>query len=93
MTRRGCWRALLALRARPMAPSAAAKDSWPARKAKHLVSSLSSMEARLPWPMPTLRSSATEPGMQKHCMPSPSEVAISTAFFCPFLSAMAAPRM
>ena len=32
--RRGSLRALLALRTMPMAPSAAAKDSWPARKAK-----------------------------------------------------------
>ena len=31
--------------------------------------------------------------MQKACMPSPSEVAMSTAFFCPFLSEMAAPKM
>ena len=38
-----------------MAPSAAAKLSWPARKAKHLVFSLSSMAPRLPWPRPTAR--------------------------------------
>ena len=37
MTRRGFLRTLLALRAMPMAPSAAAKDSWPARNAKHSV--------------------------------------------------------
>ena len=36
MTRRGFLRTLLALRAMPMAPSAAAKDSWPARKAEAL---------------------------------------------------------
>ena len=71
MTRRGSLRALLALRTMPMAPSAAAKDSWPARKAKHLVSSDSSMAPRLPWPRPTLRSSATEPAMQKACRPTP----------------------
>ena len=46
-------RALLAFRARPIAPSAAAKDSWPARKAKHSVSSESSIAPRLPWPRPT----------------------------------------
>ena len=36
MTRRGFLRALLAFLTMPMAPSAAAKDSWPARKQKHL---------------------------------------------------------
>ena len=36
MTRRGSLRTLLAVRAMPMAPSAAAKDSWPARKAEAL---------------------------------------------------------
>ena len=36
MTRRGVLRTLLALRAMPMAPSAAAKDSWPARNAEAL---------------------------------------------------------
>ena len=74
ITRRGSLRALLALRARPMAPSAAANDSCPARNAKHFVSSRSSMLARLPCPMPTLRSSATDPGMQKACRPSPRRV-------------------
>ena len=53
----------------PMAPSAAAKDSCPARKQKHFVSSRSSIAPRLPWPRPTLRLSATEPGMQKACRP------------------------
>ena len=62
ITRRGSLRTLLAVRAMPIAPSAAAKDSWPARKAKQWVSSCSSMAPRLPWPRPTLRCSATEPG-------------------------------
>ena len=39
ITRRGSLRTLLAVRAMPMAPSAAAKDSCPARNAKHWVSS------------------------------------------------------
>lgn len=48
----------------PIAPSAAAKLSWPARNAKHFVFSFSSIAPRLPWPRPTLRWSATEPGIQ-----------------------------
>ena len=47
MTRRGSLRALLAFLTMPMAPSAAAKDSWPARKAKHLVSSLQQHSAQV----------------------------------------------
>jgi len=35
---------------------------------KHLVSSRSNIAARLPWPIPTLRSSATEPGIQNACV-------------------------
>ena len=69
--RRGSLRARFAVRAMPIAPSAAAKDSWPARKAKHFVSSRRSIAPRLPWPRPTLRFSATEPGMQNACRPMP----------------------
>ena len=38
-----------------------------------------------------LRSSATEPGMQNACRPSPMASAASAAFLHPFLMAMAAP--
>ncbi len=93
MTRSGFLRALLALLAMPMAPSAAAKDSWPARNAKHSVSSPSSMAPRLPWPRPTLRSSATEPGTQKACRPMPMAAAASDAVLQPFFTAMAQPRV
>ncbi len=62
MTRRGTFLTLLALLAIPMAPSAAANDSWPARKAKHFVSSDKSIDPRFPWPIPTFLSSATDPG-------------------------------
>jgi len=51
------------------------------------------MEARLPCPIPTFLSSATEPGMQNACRPSPRVTAISLALFCPFFIAMAAPRV
>lgn len=63
--------ALLAFFAIPIAPSAAAKLSCPARNAKHFVSSFRSIAARLPCPIPTLRSSATLPGIQKDWRPSP----------------------
>ena len=76
-----------------MAPSAAAKDSWPARNAKHSVSSERSMAPRLPWPRPTLRSSATEPGTVKAWMPSPMMEAASEASLAPFLMARAQPRV
>ena len=92
MTRSGFLRALLALSAMPMAPSAAAKDSWPARNAKHSVSSPRSMAPRSPWPLPTLRSSATEPGTQKAWRPSPIMAAASEALLAPFLMAMAQPQ-
>lgn len=93
ITRRGSLRTLLAVRAMPIAPSAAAKDSWPARKAKQWVSSCSSMAPRLPWPRPTLRCSATEPGMVKASRPSPMAAAQSAALFRPRLTAMAVPRV
>ncbi len=35
------------------------------------ISSDRSIAPRLPWPRPTLRSSATEPSMQKDCRPTP----------------------
>ena len=75
----------------PIAPSAAAKDSCPARNAKHLVSSRRSMAARLPWPMPTFLSSATDPSRQKAWSPSPMASAASAALRQPFLMAIAAP--
>ena len=77
----------------PMAPSAAAKLSWPARKAKHLVSSRRSMAPRLPWPRPTARCSATEPGMVKASRPSPMAAAQSAALFRPRFTAMAVPSV
>ena len=93
MTFRGSLRTLLAVRAMPIAPSAAAKLSWPARKAKHLVSSCSRRAPRLPWPRPTLRCSATEPGMQNACRPIPMAAAASEAVVTPFFSATATPRV
>ena len=42
----------------------AEKDSCPARKQKHSVSSSRSILPRLPCPRPTLRVSATDPGIQ-----------------------------
>jgi len=93
MTRRGVLRTLFAVRAMPMAPSAAAKDSWPARKAKQVVSSLSRRAPRLPWPRPTWRCSATEPGMVKASRPSPMAAAHSAASVRPRFTAMAVPRV
>ena len=93
MTRSGLLRTLLALSAILIAPSAAAKDSCPARKQKHSVESESSIAPRLPWPRPTLRFSATDPGMQKDCSPMPMSAAASAAFTSPFLIAMAAPTV
>ena len=49
------------------------------------------MAARLPWPKPTLRSAATDPGIQNDCKPSPIASAASAAFLHPFLIAIAAP--
>ena len=42
----------------------AAKDSCPAKNAKHFVSSVKSIDAKFPCPNPTFLSSATEPGIQ-----------------------------
>ena len=55
---------LLADFAIPIAPSAAAKDSCPAKNAKHFVSSDNSIDAKLPCPKPTFLVSATDPGTQ-----------------------------
>ena len=41
----------------------------------------------------TLRSSATDPGIQNDCKPTPIVFAASTAFVSPFLSAIAAPTV
>ena len=87
ITRRGCLRTLLAFSAILIAPSAAAKDSCPARKQKHSVSSESSILPRFPCPRPTLRFSATEPGMQKLCKPIPMLAAAVAADLSPVLSA------
>ena len=46
---------------------------------KHLVSSWSNRAPKLPWPRPTLRFSATEPGMQNACKPMPIDSAASAA--------------
>ena len=91
MIRRGFLRTLFAISAILIAPSAAAKDSCPARNAKHSVSSRSRRTAKLPCPIPTLRSSATEPGMQNACKPIPIASAASAAFLQPFLIAIAEP--
>ena len=93
ITRKGSLRTLLAVLAMPIAPSAAAKDSWPARKQKHFVSSLKSIAPRLPCPSPTSRESATEPGMQNDCKPIPIFSAASAAFLEPFFIAIAAPAV
>ena len=82
---------LLAIWAILMAPSAAAKLSWPARNAKHLVSGESRRAANLPCPIPTLRSSATDPGMQNDWSPSPMYSAASTASLAFSFNAMAVP--
>ena len=77
----------------PIAPSAAAKDSWPARKQKHLVSSLKSIPPKFPWPCPTLLCSATEPGTQNACKPIPIASAAASALVMPFFSATAQPSV
>ena len=84
---------LLAFSAILIAPSAAAKDSCPAKKAKHSVPSSNNMEPKLPCPKPTLRSSATDPGIQNDCKPTPIVFAASTALTSPFLIAIAAPTV
>ena len=72
MTRRGVLRTLFAVRAMPMAPSAAAKDSWPARKAKQV-----GLLAPAAW-RPDCRgpdrpdaAQRRNRGWQKACRPSP----------------------
>ena len=77
----------------PIAPSAAAKLSCPAKNAKHFVSSDNNIEAKLPCPNPTFLSSATDPGIQNACNPSPIDFAASAAFLSPFLMAIAAPKV
>ena len=77
----------------PIAPSAAAKLSCPAKNAKHFVSSDKSIEAKFPCPNPTFLSSATEPGTQNDCNPSPIALAASAAFVQPFFIAIAAPTV
>ena len=84
---------MFAFSAIPIAPSAAAKDSCPAKNAKHFVSSSRSILPRLPCPKPTLRVSATEPGIQKDWSPSPIAAAASAARRQFFLIAIAAPTM
>ena len=93
ITLNGSFLTLLAFSAILIAPSAAAKDSWPAKNAKHLVSSLKSIAPKLPCPKPTFLSSATEPGIQKACNPSPIAAAASAAFVQPFFIAIAAPKV
>ena len=77
----------------PIAPSAAAKLSCPAKNAKHFVSSESNIDAKFPCPNPTFLSSATEPGIQNACNPSPIAFAASAALVHPFLIAIAAPNV
>ena len=84
---------MLAFLAIPIAPSAAAKDSWPAKKQKQSVSSLRSIAARLPWPKPTFLVSPTEPGTAKACKPKPIASAASAAVLIPFLIAIAQPKV
>ena len=93
MTCRGSLRTLFAVRAMPMAPSAAAKDSCPAKKQKHLVSSLSNIAPRFPCPRPTFLFCATDPGMQNACKPIPMASAASDAVFTPLVSAIATPSV
>ena len=65
ITLNGVFLTLFAEFAIPIAPSAAAKLSCPAKNAKHFVSSDYSIEAKFPCPNPTFLSSATDPGIQK----------------------------
>ena len=69
ITLNGDFLALFAFRAIPIAPSAAAKLSCPARKQKHSHFSSSSIAPRFPCPKPTFLESATEPGTQNACRP------------------------
>ena len=50
------------------------------------------IDPKLPCPKPTFLSSATEPGIQKACNPSPIASAASAAFVQPFFIAIAAPK-
>ena len=84
---------MFALFAIPIAPSAAAKLSCPAKNAKHSVSSDKSIAPKFPCPNPTFLSSATDPGIQNDCNPSPKTFAISEAFFNPLFIATAAPTV
>ena len=84
---------MLAELAIPIAPSAAAKDSCPAKKAKHSVSSDNNIAPKFPCPSPTFLSSATLPGMQNDCRPSPIFSAASFAVFTFDLIARAAPTV
>ena len=69
---------LLAFSAILIAPSAAAKDSCPAKKDKTFqYPSSNNIEPKLPCPKPTLRSSATDPGIQNDCKPTPIVFAAS----------------
>ena len=94
MTRSGVLRTLLALRAMPMAPSAAAKDSWPARKAKHLVSSSQQHRAQVAVAETNLAlvsdGAGDAEGLQAHRR---CASAASAAVFTPFFRAMAAPSV
>ena len=84
---------MLAFLAIPIAPSAAANDSWPAKKQKHLVSSLNNIAPRFPCPSPTFLVSPTEPGTANACNPIPIVSAASAAFLIPFLMAIAQPKV
>ena len=77
ITLNGSFLTLFADFAIPIAPSAAAKLSCPAKKAKHFVSSDNNIDAKFPCPNPTFLSSATEPGIQNACKPSPIAFAAS----------------
>ena len=93
ITLNGSFLTLLAVLAIPIAPSAAANDSWPAKKAKHLVSSVNNLAPKLPCPKPTFLSSATDPGIQNDCNPTPINLAASAAFAAFSLIAIAAPTV
>ena len=93
ITLNGSFLTLFADFAIPIAPSAAAKLSCPAKNAKHFVSSDNSIDAKFPCPNPTFLSSATEPGIQNACNPSPIAFAASDALLHPFLIAIAAPNV
>ena len=74
-------------------PSAAAKDSCPARKQKHLVSSPQEHGPQVAVAQAHLALFCHRAGMQNACNPMPMASAALSAAAAPFFIAMAAPRV